>query len=137
LAAYRDCGLIDTEPARRGLQWLIDNQNGNGGWGGAKGIPSSVEESALATEILVSVRPESAAAERGVAWLLDRVEDGSFTDPTPIGFYFAKLWYFEKIYPLTFMVSALGRARRAFGSSDVPAELDEHQDSHHPAAVDG
>ena len=42
-----------------------------------------------------------------------RVEDGTFTDPSPIGFYFAKLWYFEKLYPIIFTVAALGRAVRA------------------------
>jgi squalene-hopene/tetraprenyl-beta-curcumene cyclase len=40
------------------------------------------------------------------------VEDGTFTDPSPIGFYFAKLWYFEKLYPIIFTVAALGRAVR-------------------------
>ena len=37
---------------------------------------------------------------------------GGLHDPTPIGFYFAKLWYFEKLYPIIFAVAALGRARR-------------------------
>ena len=33
-------------------------------------------------------------------------------EPSPIGFYFAKLWYFERLYPLIFTVAALGRAAR-------------------------
>jgi squalene-hopene/tetraprenyl-beta-curcumene cyclase len=33
-------------------------------------------------------------------------------NPSPIGFYFAKLWYFERMYPLVFAVSALGRVKR-------------------------
>src|SRR5262249_9402660 len=53
LAAYRDLGLMDTEPARRGVRWLLDNQNDDGGWGGCKGTPSSVEETALAVEVLL------------------------------------------------------------------------------------
>jgi hypothetical protein len=28
----------------------------------------------------------------------------------PISFYFAKLWYFERLYPLAFAVAAPGRA---------------------------
>jgi squalene-hopene/tetraprenyl-beta-curcumene cyclase len=40
------------------------------------------------------------------------VERGRLNDATPIGFYFAKLWYFEKLYPIIFAVAALGRARR-------------------------
>ena len=51
------------------------------------------------------------AVARGVAWLVDAVESGRFRDPSPIGFYFAKLWYFEKLYPLIFIVGALGKAR--------------------------
>jgi squalene-hopene/tetraprenyl-beta-curcumene cyclase len=30
----------------------------------------------------------------------------------PIGFYFAKLWYYEKLYPTIFSVAALGRANQ-------------------------
>ena len=51
-------------------------------------------------------------AERGLAWLVERIEAGGLYDPTPIGFYFAKLWYYEKLYPLIFTVAALGRAQR-------------------------
>ena len=49
---------------------------------------------------------------RGLEWLIGRVEAGGLYEPTPIGFYFAKLWYFEKLYPLIFTVAALGRAVR-------------------------
>ena len=53
--------------------------------------------------------------QRGLAWLVEAVESGRFREPSPIGFYFAKLWYFEKLYPLIFTVAALGRACRANG----------------------
>ena len=39
-----------------------------------------------------------------------RVEDGRYREPAPIGFYFAKLWYFEALYPLIFTVAALRKA---------------------------
>jgi squalene-hopene/tetraprenyl-beta-curcumene cyclase len=45
-------------------------------------------------------------------WLVDRVEQNQHRQPAPIGFYFAKLWYYERLYPLTFTVAALGRALR-------------------------
>jgi squalene-hopene/tetraprenyl-beta-curcumene cyclase len=41
------------------------------------------------------------------------VETDHCREPSPIGFYFAKLWYYEKLYPLIFTVSALGQALRA------------------------
>jgi squalene-hopene/tetraprenyl-beta-curcumene cyclase len=119
LAAYRDLDLFDSEPARRGIAWLLANQNDNGGWGGGKGTPSSIEETALTVEALLG-EPSSPtrqqgiqhAVDRGLAWLIERVEAGGLAEPTPIGFYFAKLWYFEKLYPIIFTVAALGRACR-------------------------
>ena len=114
LAAYRDLDRTDAEEARRGVLFLMRAQNEDGGWGGANGSPSSVEETALAVEVLLDLAPSEwrAGVMRGVGYLVRRVEDGSFTDPSPIGFYFAKLWYFEKLYPLIFTVAALGRATR-------------------------
>jgi squalene-hopene/tetraprenyl-beta-curcumene cyclase len=113
LVAYRDLNLVETEAARRGLGWLISAQGEDGGWGGAPNTPSSVEETALAVDALLG-RGEPAAApeaaERGIRWLVERVEDGSFSTASPIGFYFAKLWYFEQLYPVIFTVGALGRA---------------------------
>ena len=77
------------------------------------GTPSSLEETALAVEVLLDAGPDAAdAVQRGLAWIVERVEQGGLYEPTPIGFYFAKLWYFEKLYPIIFTVAALGRARR-------------------------
>ena len=50
------------------------------------------------------------AVEKGLAWLIDRVETDRYVDCSPIGFYFAKLWYHERLYPLIFTVSTLGAA---------------------------
>jgi squalene-hopene/tetraprenyl-beta-curcumene cyclase len=33
-------------------------------------------------------------------------------EPSPIGFYFAKLWYYEELYPVIFTVGALQRVGR-------------------------
>jgi squalene-hopene/tetraprenyl-beta-curcumene cyclase len=49
------------------------------------------------------------AVHLGASWLLDKIESGECQDPSPIGFYFAKLWYCEKLYPMIFTVGALGR----------------------------
>jgi squalene-hopene/tetraprenyl-beta-curcumene cyclase len=60
---------------------------------------------------LVSVSPQfhQSALERGARWLVERVESGAWREPSPIGFYFAKLWYYERLYPLIFTVGALNR----------------------------
>lgn len=113
LSAYRALNLLETEAARRGLQWLVQAQNDDGGWGGAPRTPSSVEETALAVDALLScgeVAGLKEALEGGIRWLVERVEDGGFVNASPIGFYFAKLWYFEQLYPVIFITGALGRA---------------------------
>lgn len=103
--------------------WLLDVQNDDGGWGGGTGAPSSLEESALALDALGSVcNPNErmdtrgfdvaaprAAVARGVGWLIEHTRHGTDFPPAPIGFYFAKLWYYEKLYPIIFTVAALER----------------------------
>jgi hypothetical protein len=111
LAAYRDLGLAESPECQRGVTYLHSVQNDDGGWGGDRDCPSSVEETALAVEVLVDLAPGE-AVERGLLWLIEAVESGRFREPSPIGFYFAKLWYYEKLYPLIFTVAALGRASR-------------------------
>ena len=111
LAAYRDLQLAQSTQCQRGVSYLLSVQNADGGWGGASACPSSVEETAVAVEVLLDLVDDDIRMERGVTWLIESVESGRFREPSPIGFYFAKLWYFEKLYPLIFTVAALGRAR--------------------------
>jgi squalene-hopene/tetraprenyl-beta-curcumene cyclase len=96
---------------------LIPAVNPDGSWGGAPGCPPSVEETALAVETLATSarRPQGEFATTlkwGTHWLLCRVEDGTWTQPAPIGFYFAKLWYYERLYPMVFTVAALEAVAR-------------------------
>ncbi|MEX0717326.1 MAG: prenyltransferase/squalene oxidase repeat-containing protein [Planctomycetaceae bacterium] len=110
LTAYHDCGRTDCRSVRDGVEWLIRAQNVDGGWGGAAGVPSSVEETALAADAVLALAPEHPAGWKGVEWLVERVESGMHGETSPIGFYFAKLWYFECLYPLIFTTAALRRA---------------------------
>ena len=102
----------------RALAWLRKHQNDDGGWGGGKKSPSSIEETALALEAIArgchTLREQGADScdwteivERGVEWLSKATGDGHAFPPSPIGFYFAKLWYFEKLYPQVWTISAL------------------------------
>mgnify|MGYP001247529316 CR=1 FL=1 len=134
LSAWRMSGRGNDVSAVRARQWLASRQNSDGGWGGDADTPSSVEETALATEALLGWEPvvdaggqlepglenEKKRAAEGVRWLVDRVESGTWTKSSPIGFYFAKLWYFEKLYPLIFTVSALQRACLVAGGAVSP-----------------
>jgi squalene-hopene/tetraprenyl-beta-curcumene cyclase len=98
----------------RARRWLVRAQNSDGGWGGfPKGLPS-VEETALAVEALASFPCDdetAAAVSAGLGWLIEKIESGEWRRPSPIGFYFAKLWYYERLYPMIFTVAALGRAK--------------------------
>lgn len=110
---------------RAGLQWILHSQNTDGGWGGEANTPSSIEETALAVESLSHcVRAQRdrelwsgsqvdemlGAIRSGLAWLHVATEGGRNFPPSPIGFYFAKLWYFEDLYPVVYTVAALNSA---------------------------
>lgn len=100
----------------RGVQWLLAAQNPDGGWGGDREVASSLEETALAVQALSAADTPSPdarlALQRGVSWLVEQTDGGTSFPPSPIGFYFAKLWYFEELYPLIFAVAAFQRAAR-------------------------
>ena len=89
---------------------------------------SSVEETALCTETLLHAvdcgsldnafrQQIREHAVRGIQWLLDAIELDCISINWPIGFYFAKLWYFEQVYPLVFTISALTQARSTLDDS--------------------
>ncbi|MEZ6143735.1 MAG: prenyltransferase/squalene oxidase repeat-containing protein [Zavarzinella sp.] len=110
-----------TDPAyQRGVAFLMKFQNSDGGWGGAANTPSTVEETALALDVLVRAVPtEHPTIQNGYQYLLQQIAEESWTTPSPIGFYFAKLWYFEKMYPLVYVSTAIGRLRILMQSSST------------------
>jgi len=101
------------EMADRGARYLCEVQNDDGGWGGDRGVASSIEETALAVAALAGIRTDAArqAAAVGLRFLLARIEDGTWSRPAPVGLYFASLWYSEELYPVIWTLEALGRAR--------------------------
>ena len=110
---------------RGGAQWLLAARNDDGGWGGDRSTPSSIEETAVAVSALAklacsakalgSAVPEAElrdAVFAGASWLVEHTDGGRCFSPAPIGLYFARLWYWERLYPLIFTVSALGQTVR-------------------------
>ena len=108
----------------RGIGWLLTHQNPDGGWGGDRAAPSSIEETALAVtaiagaagpqeEDAISTEAVRGALTRGTEWLIRHTEEGTNFDAAPIGFYFAVLWYYERLYPVIFTVGALERVSKA------------------------
>lgn len=113
-AGDSDCTAV----VDRAQAWLLARQNPDGGWSGAAGAASSVEESSVALEALAwgwrrgGLTPEQRrklqpAIERGASWLIAACEREQWRTPVPIGLYFARLWYHERLYPLIFAVGAL------------------------------
>jgi hypothetical protein len=47
-----------------------------------------------------------------VRWLAAACRDGAPPLPAPIELYFARLWYFEDLYPSIFAIEGLSAARR-------------------------
>ena len=98
----------------KATDWLIAVQNVDGGWGGDKSTPSTIEETSLAMEALAMIRQESSvsiedAIIRGLKWIYKNTDEGEQFRTSPIGLYFAKLWYHEQLYPMIFTVAALRR----------------------------
>ena len=131
LLMYHELGQANTVEARRGAKWLAEAQHLSGGWGGLGGakaqdtaVDCSVEETALAVSALLpysaSGKQIESAVESGLSWLVEAVEQGRHLQPAPIGFYFAKLWYYERLYPQVFATQALASARRAYPTAVEP-----------------
>ena len=108
--------LVETKKdhtmTQNGLRYLVGCQNADGGWGRQHQHlqASSIEETAVVVEALSAFADQaavSAAYHRGLNWLLEAVESDRFLQASPIGLYFAKLWYYEDLYPIIFTASAL------------------------------
>ena len=89
----------------RGCCYLTSVQNQDGSWGGAKDISGSIEETALAVTALV---PNGFQEEctSGTNWLAEKTKSDGIV-ASPIGLYFASLWYDEELYPLTAYLECL------------------------------
>jgi len=130
LLAYAQCGRAEDSAANRGMKYLISRQNDDGGWGGGPSIrykipqnmpaasptappgtgSSTIEETAIVLEGIMACggkMVDSRIIMKGLRWLSLAIKAGNHHTSQPIGFYFAKLWYHERQYPLAFSLSAL------------------------------
>ena len=122
LLAYRDAEQLNDLAARRGLEWLRSAQHADGSW-------ESVEETALAVESLLAASTDTSlqpSVAKGLDWLIRAVEEDRHQQCSPIGFYFAKLWYYESLYPITFVAGALGQAVRGLLPRSNPQPASPH-----------
>ena len=105
----------------RGCQYLVSVQNQDGSWGGAKAISGSIEETALAVTALVQngFRGECAS---GMNWLYEKTKSDGIV-ASPIGLYFASLWYDEEMYPITAYLECLSASLEPISSPQPPDSL--------------
>ena len=130
--ALATIGEESSDCCQKAVRWILDNQNDDGGWSARRGLESSVEETGLALDSLASFWISSGIAattipdaelsnsiDRAATWLAVRVNAGTVDQPTPIGFYFARLWYFEDLYPIIFAAAGLNGWRMTNGKRSI------------------
>jgi squalene-hopene/tetraprenyl-beta-curcumene cyclase len=92
--------------SEKACNYLHSQQNTDGSWGGGKGIVGTIEETALAICALSYVH--KVKCKKGLEWLSEKYS-GEHIQSSPIGLYFATLWYDEKLYPGIYYTEALRR----------------------------
>ena len=99
--------------ALKGVDYLLTAQNPDGGWGGAKDVASKVTLTARTLAALAPYREVSdEVIERGFDYLYQVYQQGEIYRSEPIGLYFARLWYSEELYNVTFLLNAIKRIRK-------------------------
>lgn len=111
---------LTTRMERRAAAWLVSAQNDDGSWGGGVRTLPSIEETALAVRALAADASARDSVSRGVDWLVEKTAAGREFTSAPIGLYFARLWYFEKLSPAIHLAAALERLAREDGGSAGP-----------------
>ncbi len=99
---------LESEMTQRGLRYILSAQNADGGWGGAKGVPSKITLTARALSALASfTEVEKKPMEDAFNFLYSKYKEGVLYQREPIGLYFSRLWYSEELYSITFVLNAL------------------------------
>ena len=111
-----------TTLATQQLQFLLDCQNEDGGWGGNRGVRSKVTYTsrvlaALAhfqahPQPLTNGRELAEAKQRGWDYLYRRFQAGTLYENEPVGLYFSRLWYSEELYNVTFLLHAINNEKK-------------------------
>jgi hypothetical protein len=108
-----DCKILDsniknqfTDMLLKAQKYIKNQQNIDGSWGASKDKNGTIEETSLAISTIANYDIE--AGLKGLKWIENQIS-GNGIKSSPIGLYFASLWYDEKMYPLIFYIEALRR----------------------------
>jgi squalene cyclase len=139
LSAFVELELKADPVAQAAARWLVRAQLVSGGWGPAppsvklagyksgrkmvSGDLASVEETSLALLALYPMMDLNdtvcRAAERGLAWLAEAIENGRHRRPAPIARFLSRAWYAEKLYPRLFAAAAISSALQRHAAESV------------------
>lgn len=100
------------ELIQAGLRYLQSAQKPDGSFGGDSETPASVEETAVALHALSLSGAAPTALLASIQWLVSTTRHGTHFPSAPIGLYFARLWYHERLYPVIWTLQALQSARQ-------------------------
>ncbi|HVL13863.1 MAG TPA: squalene--hopene cyclase [Gemmata sp.] len=129
LAGLKAVGFDVTEPAaRRGVRWLKDVQNADGGWGescrsyddpaaAGQGESTASQTAWALLGLLAAGEGESPEVRAGVEYLVGTQNpDGGWTEEQFTGTGFPRVFYLKyHMYPVYFPLMALGRYREVVG----------------------
>lgn len=113
ITALVKVGFMDAPEILRGIQWLEQVQNDDGGWGEdmfGNATESTVEQTAWCTYAILLVNGITPSAQGGINYLLERQnDDGSWHDSC-IGIYWEVIGgYSDPIYASVFPILALNQ----------------------------
>jgi squalene-hopene/tetraprenyl-beta-curcumene cyclase len=111
----------EAERIAKPLRYLLSQQHEDGSFGGTHAQTASIEETAVSLEAisravvtgLIRIEELHSAIHLAAERLLAMTEEGQSFPPKPIGLYFARLWYHEKLYPVIWTLGALAWAKTA------------------------
>lgn len=97
-----------TKLAQSQIDFILQTQNEDGGWGGNKGVRSKVTYTSRTLAALAHFPDQyESAKQRGWNYLYQRFKAGTLYDREPIGLYFSRLWYSEELYNILFLLNAI------------------------------
>ena len=91
---------------KKAYKWLFSSQNNDSAWGNDADGYSTIEETSLALSALAGQEINDRLIQ-GYNWLIEKVSHDEELPASPIGLYFASLWYSEKMYPIVYSHAAL------------------------------
>ena len=120
LSALTKAGEEDCPEVGKGVNWLQETQNADGGWGEDMfGNPteSTVEQTAWSVYAILLADKNDEPAKRGIKFLLDaQKEDGSWK-PSCVGIYWEVIGgYIDPIYSVVFPLLALREVQKALNN---------------------